>query len=90
MEWSTVLVAIIAALGGLGSSLIVARSTSEKLPNQLALGQAVQNERIDNFQKVTNDNINQLRAQVTSHAEYGTRLALCEAEIKRLKEEKAS
>lgn len=90
MDWSIVVVAVVSALGGLGSSLIVARSTTEKLLNQLALGQAVQNERIDNFQRVTNDNINQLRTQASAQAEYGTRLALCEAEIKRLKEEKAS
>lgn len=90
MDWSTVVAALLAALSGLGSAVIVAKSTTEKLLNQLALGQAVQNERIDNFQRVTNDNINQLRTQVSAQAEYGTRLALCEAEIKRLKEEKAS
>lgn len=88
MDWSTVVAALLAALSGLGSAVIVARSTAEKLLNQLALGQAVQNERIDNFQRVTNDNINQLRTQVSAQAEYGTRLALCEAEIKRLKEER--
>lgn len=86
MDWSTVVAAFLAALSGLGSAVIVAKSTTEKLLNQLALGQAVQNERIDNFQRVTNDNINQLRTQVSAQAEYGTRLALCEAEIKRLKE----
>ena len=90
MDWSTVVAALLAALSGLGSAVIVAKSTTEELLNQLALGQAVQNERIDNFQRVTNDNINQLRTQVSAQAEYGTRLALCEAEIKRLKEEKAS
>lgn len=88
MDWSTVVAALLAALSGLGSARIVAKSTTEKLLNQLAIGQAVQNERIDNYQRVTNENINQLRAQVSAHAEYGTRLALCEAEIRRLKEER--
>ena len=88
MDWSVVIVALISAGGGIISSLIVARNTSEKLMHQLELGQAVQNERVSNYQRTTNEKIDELRTQVASQAEYGTRLSLLEAEVKRLGENK--
>jgi uncharacterized small protein (DUF1192 family) len=88
MDWSVVIVALISGGAGIISSLIVARNTSEKLMHQLELGQAVQNERVSNYQRTTNEKIDELRTQVASQAEYGTKIALLEAEVKRLREER--
>lgn len=84
MDWGTVVVALIAALGGLGSSIIVARSTSEKLIHQLEMGQAVQNERMESYQRTTNEKLDQLSARVDAQSANDTRLALVEAEVRRL------
>jgi len=89
MDWGIIVVAIISAGGGLISSIIVARTTSDKLLHQLELNQAVQTEKVESYQRQTNEKIDELRHQVSSQQEWGTRIALVEAEIKRMREGEA-
>lgn len=89
MEWlATIIVAIISGGAGVASSLIVARNTTTKLIFQIEKGQAVQEEKVSNYQRITNEKIDDLRQQMNAQAEWGTRIALLEADIRRLKEEK--
>ena len=72
-------------ISGIVSAVIVAARTTTTMTQKLEVQQAVQNERIDNFQRVTNDNINQLRTQVSAQAVYGTEIALLKAENKQIR-----
>lgn len=82
MEWIvTIIVAIISGGCGLVSSIIVARTSSEKMLHQLELNQAVQNEKMSNYQRSTNEKIDELRGQIAVQAEYGTKIALLEQRV---------
>lgn len=87
-----IIVALITGCLGLVGSLIVARVSSDKVLHQLEVNQAVQDEKIDNYQRTTNENIKDLRTQVQSQnawqTEWGTRIALLEAEVRQMKGEK--
>lgn len=87
-----IIVALITGCLGLVGSLIVARVSSDKVLHQLELNQAVQDEKINNYQRTTNENIKELRTQVQSQnawqTEWGTRIALLEAEVRQMKGEK--
>lgn len=88
MDWSVIIVAIISGGTGVISSLIVARSTTNKLLNELKMQQVLADEKINSYQRVTNEKIDDLRRTNQSQQEWGTRIALCEAEIRSLKEGK--
>lgn len=88
-----IIVALITGCLGLVGSLIVARVSSDKVLHQLEVNQAVQDEKIDNYQRTTNENIKDLRTQVQSQnawqTEWGTRIALLEAEVRQMKGDKS-
>lgn len=88
-----IIVALITGCLGLVGSLIVARVSSDKVLHQLEVNQAVQDEKIDNYQRTTNENIKDLRTQVQSQnawqTEWGTRIALLEAEVRQMKGERS-
>lgn len=86
MDWAVVIVAIISGGSGVLSSLIVARSTTNKLLNELKMQQALQDEKINNYQRVTNEKIDELRRTNQAQQEWGTRIALLEAEQRRIRE----
>jgi len=81
MDWAVIIVALISGGCGLVSSVIVARTSSEKMLHQLELNQAVQNEKMSAYQKTTNDKIDELRTKVEVQAEYGTKIALLEQRV---------
>lgn len=87
-----IIVALITGCFGLVGSIYVAKSSSDKVVAEVKLNQAVQDEKINNYQRVTNDNIKDLRDQVQSQnawqTEWGTRIALLEAEVRQMKGEK--
>lgn len=94
MQWVVaIVVALITGSFGLAGSLAMARTSSEKVLHQLELNQAVTDEKINNYQRVTNENIKDLRDQVQSQNawqnEWGTRIALLEADVKYLKGERS-
>ena len=64
--------------GSLLGAIIVARKSSSEVSHQLELNQAVQDERIASYQRVTNEKIDELRKQNEAQAEWGTRIALLE------------
>jgi cell shape-determining protein MreC len=86
MDWAVVIVAIISGGSGVLSSLVVARSTTNKLLNELKMQQALQDEKINNYQRVTNEKIDELRRTNQAQQEWGTRIALLEAEQRRIRE----
>ena len=86
MDWAVVIVAIISGGSGVLSSLIVARSTTNTLLNELKMQQALQDEKINNYQRVTNEKIDELRRTNQAQQEWGTRIALLEAEQRRIRE----
>lgn len=85
MDWAIIIVAVISGGCGIVSSIIVANKTSEKLLHQLEIGQAVQNEKIESYQRQTNEKIDELRRTNQSQQEWGTRIALLEAEMRRMR-----
>lgn len=82
-----VIVGLISGVCGLISAVIVARSTTDKLLHQLELNQAVQDEKIASYQRVTNEKIDELRKQNESQSEWGTRIALLEDWKRRVESE---
>ena len=98
MQWVVaIVVALITGSFGFAGSLAMGRSSAEKVVHQvlhqLELNQAVTDEKINNYQHVTNENIKDLRDQVQSQNarqnEWGTRIALLEADVKYLKGERS-
>lgn len=89
MEWTTaIIVALITGTFGLIGSIIVARTSSDKVLHQLELNQAVQDEKVASYQRVTNEKIDELRKQNEAQAEWGTRIALLEDWKRRVEAEK--
>lgn len=90
---ASVVVALITGGCGLIGSFMVARTSSDKVVAEVKLNQAVQDEKINNYQRVTNENIKDLRDQVQSQnawqTEWGTRIALLEAEVRQMKGDKS-
>lgn len=86
MEWvATIIVGVVSAVCGLISAIIVANKTSEKLLHQLEIGQAVQNEKIESYQRQTNEKIDELRRTNQAQQEWGTRIALLENDMRQIK-----
>ena len=83
----TIIAALIGGVTGIISSLIVAARTITAMTQKLEIQQAVQNERVENYQRTTNENINSLRQQVNAQATFGTEIALLKAENKQAREE---
>ena len=82
MEWLVaIVVALITSGAGLYGSFVVARTSSDKVVHQLELNQAVQNERIEAYQRQTNEKIDELRRQNAAQQEYGTKIALLEQRV---------
>lgn len=82
MEWIVaIIVALITSGAGLVGSIIVARTSSDKLVHQLELNQAVQNEKIESYQRQTNEKIDELRRQNAAQQEWGTKIALLEQRV---------
>lgn len=81
MDWAVIIVALISGGCGLISSIIVAKTSSEKMLHQLEMNQAVQNERMATYQKSTNEKIDELRSKVEVQGEYGTKIALLEQRV---------
>lgn len=79
-----IVVAMIAGVFSIFSAFIAARRATDNVIKEMEVKQAVQNERVDNYQRVTNEKIDRLTEQVTSQAAYGTRLALVENRLDRL------
>ena len=85
MEWvAAIIVAIITGTFGLIGSIMVARTSSDKVLHQLELNQAVQDEKIASYQRITNEKIDELRKQNEAYSEWGTRIALLEDWKKRM------
>lgn len=97
MDWGYVLAALIAGISSFASAIKVARSTSDKLLNEMKLQQAVDKERfeayqrqmkdtIDSYQRTTNEKIDSMTRRLEGQQEWGTRIALLEADMNRMKE----
>lgn len=80
----SVITAVIAGLFGVMSAFIAARRATDNVIKEMEVKQAVQNERVDNYQRVTNEKIDRLTEQVTSQAVYGTEIALLKNRVDRL------
>lgn len=85
---ASIVVALITGGCGLIGSIYVARTSSDKVVAKLELNQAVQDEKIASYQRVTNEKIDELRKQNESQAEWGTRIALLEDWKRRMEAEK--
>lgn len=83
----TIVAALIAGITGIIGSLIVAAKTSNAMTQKLELQQAVQNERVESYQRTTNEKIDRLTQQVNAQATFGTEIALLKAENKQAREE---
>ena len=75
----SVIVALITGACSIVVAIISSRNTREALLQELKLQQAVQNERVENYQRTTNEKIDNLTQQVSAQSVYGTRLALLES-----------
>ena len=86
MEWvATLVVGVVGALCSLASAVIVANKTSEKLLHKLEIGQAVQNEKVEAYQRQTNEKIGELIKTNKEQQEWGTRIAILENDMRQLK-----
>lgn len=83
-----VIVAFVTGCFGLVGSIYVARSSSDKVIAKLELNQAVQDEKVASYQRVTNEKIDELRKQNEAQAEWGTRIVLLEDWKRRVESEK--
>lgn len=85
---STTAVSIIAALIAAAGSAIVAvissANTRSTLLNEIKMQQAVSNERVEAYQRNTNEKIEQLSSAVAAQAAYGTKIAVLESRLSQL------
>lgn len=85
---STTAVSIIAALIAAAGSAIVAvissMNTRSALLNEIKMQQAVSNERVEAYQRNTNEKIEQLSSAVAAQAAYGTKIAVLESRLTQL------
>lgn len=88
--WISIVVAIIAAAGSCIGSLISAKGTRSAVLQKLELTQALQNERIESYQRSTNEKIDRLSAGVDAQAAYGTQIAVLETRLDRLEQERSA
>lgn len=86
----SIIVAIIAAAGSCIGSVLSAINTRNTLLQKMELQQAVQNERVEAYQRNTNEKLEQLSAQVSAQAAYGTKIAVLEAKIAQLEKERTA
>ena len=73
-----IIVAVITGLFGICSAFIAARRATDNVIKEMEVKQAVQNERVDNYQRVTNEKIDNLTNQLNAQSAYGTRIAILE------------
>lgn len=85
----SIVVALIAAAGSCIGAVVSSISTRNTLLQKMELQQAVQNERVEAYQRNTNEKLEQLSTAVAAQAAYGTKIAVIEAKIAQLEKERA-
>ena len=78
MEIGSIIVALIGGVCGICSAFIAARRATDSVIKEMEVKQAVQNERVDNYQRVTNEKIDNLTNRLDAQSTYGTRIAILE------------
>lgn len=80
---TAIVVALITGTFGIIGQFIVARRSQVNVQHTIETNLAVQNEKFESYQRQTNEKIDELRRDNKAQQEWGTRIALLEADAKR-------
>lgn len=85
----SIIVALIAAAGSGIVAVVSSFTTKSTLLQEIKMQQAVSNERVEAYQRNTNEKIEQLNTAIAAQAAYGTKIAVIESRLAQLEKERA-